>query len=93
MNQNEFESMLQAEKFQPPVPVQRDAGYKMGEHSHDFDACALIIAGEFTLVVNGIATSYRAGDIFRLPARTPHLESAGSGGASYLSGRRPTVAP
>jgi quercetin dioxygenase-like cupin family protein len=80
--------MLATEKFQPPVPVTRAIGYALAEHAHDFDACALITEGEITLVVDGVSTRYGVGDIFRLPAGTPHLESAGPQGVRYLSGRR-----
>ncbi|MES2910004.1 MAG: cupin domain-containing protein [Pseudomonadota bacterium] len=84
----EFEAMLAAEKFQPPVSITREPGYALADHAHEFDACALILSGAITLVVGGVATRYGAGDIFRLPRGTPHEESAGPEGVAYLSGRR-----
>ena len=61
-------------------------------HQHPFDACAMITAGDITLVVDAVSTSYGTGDVFRLPAGTPHHEAAGPQGVSYLSGRRPVAA-
>ncbi len=92
MNPHEFESMLKAEGFDTITPVERAVGYALGEHDHPFDACALITRGDITLTVAGVATTYAAGEIFRLPARTPHLESAGPSGVSYISGRREVAA-
>ena len=89
MNIHDFEARLKADHFGEAVPVDRAVGYALGEHQHPFDACALVTAGDFTLVVDGVSTCYRTGDIFRLAAGTPHLEAAGPQGASYLSGRRP----
>ncbi|MES2398510.1 MAG: cupin domain-containing protein [Pseudomonadota bacterium] len=88
MNPQEFESQLKAEGFTTIAPVERPVGYALGEHDHTFDACALITRGDFSLTVDGVATTYEAGQIFRLPAGTPHHESAGPNGASYISGRR-----
>ena len=92
MNTQDFHDELKANGFDTAIAIERPAGYAMGEHQHPFDACALITAGDFTLVVQGVSTRYSAGEIFRLPAGTPHLEAAGPQGVSYLSGRRP-VAP
>ena len=87
MNQQQFESQLKAEGY-TINPVDRPVGYALGAHEHTFDACALITQGDFTLTVDGVATNYAVGQIFRLPAGTPHTESAGAAGASYISGRR-----
>lgn len=92
MNIQDFQVQLKADRFEEAVAIDRPAGYAMGEHQHPFDACALITAGDITLVVDGVSSHYREGDVFRLPAGTPHLEAAGPHGVSYLSGRRPVVA-
>ena len=92
MNTQEFHDELKAHGFDAALAIDRPVGYAMGEHQHPFDACALITAGDITLVVDGVSTRYGAGDIFRLPAGTPHLEAAGPQGVSYLSGRRPVAA-
>ena len=91
MNIQEFEAQLKADNFDEITLVEKPIGYVMGEHQHPFDACALITAGDFTLVVDGVSTRYGVGEVFRLGAEVPHLEAAGPQGASYLSGRRPVV--
>ena len=88
MNLDEFEASLKAEGFGEIVTVDRPAGYALGEHQHPFDACALITAGDITLIVGGVATRYSAGQIFRLPAGTPHHETVGAEGMQYRVGRR-----
>ena len=92
MNIQDFQVQLKADGFEEAVAIDRPVGYAIGEHQHPFDACALITAGDITLVVDGVSSHYREGDVFRLPAGTPHLEAAGPQGVSYLSGRRPVVA-
>lgn len=92
MSPQEFEAQLKADNFGEIVKVERPAGYAWSEHQHTFDACALITSGEFTLLVNGVSTTYAVGDIFRLPAGTPHHESAGPAGVTYLAGRREAAA-
>jgi quercetin dioxygenase-like cupin family protein len=88
MNHQTFHDELKANGFDEAVGIDRPVGYAMGEHQHPFDACALITAGDITLVVEGVSRHYRVGDVFRLPAGTLHLEAAGPEGVSFLSGRR-----
>ena len=88
MNTQDFHNELKANGFDEALPLDRPVGYTMGEHQHPFDACALVTAGDITLVVDGVSTCYAAGDVFRLAAGTPHYETAGPKGVSYLSGRR-----
>ena len=92
MLQEEFSAGLKADDFAQAVRIERPVGYALDEHQHDFDARALIIAGQITLNVAGIATTYGVGDVFRLAAGTPHHESAGPDGVTYLSGRRTVAA-
>ena len=93
MNTQEFEAGLRSEHYGEIVTVDKPVGYSMGEHQHPFDACALIIAGAITITVAGVERSYAVGDIFRLKAGTPHLESAVPHGVTYLVGRRQIAAP
>lgn len=88
MTPTEFEAALLAEAFDLAVLVEKSVGYCMGEHQHPFDAFALITQGALSITVDGQERIYQAGDIFRLPANTPHLESAIPHGVSYLAGRR-----
>ena len=92
MNLDEFEATLKADGFDEIATVERPAGYALGNHQHPFDACALITAGDITLIVDGVATRYSAGQIFRLPAGTPHHETVGAEGMQYRVGRRHSAA-
>ena len=92
MTNQEFHDELKASGFDAAVAIDRPVGYAMDEHQHPFDACAMITAGDITLVVDSVSTRYGTGDVFRLPAGTPHHEAAGPQGVSYLSGRRPVAA-
>jgi quercetin dioxygenase-like cupin family protein len=74
MNPQEFEASLRADHYGEIVTVSKPVGYSMGEHTHPFDACALITDGAISITVAGVERSYGVGDIFRLPACTPHLE-------------------
>ena len=83
-----FEAHLRQEGYQTLATVSQPPGYHMDSHAHPFDACALVLEGEFSLVVDGVRSRYGVGDIFRLPAGTPHSESAGAQGVTYRAGRR-----
>jgi quercetin dioxygenase-like cupin family protein len=89
MNQSEFEVALRAEAFEPALLVEKPVGYSMDLHQHAFDAYALITEGSLSISVNGVQTTYHVGDVFRLSANTPHLESAVPHGVRYLVGRKP----
>lgn len=92
MNLQEFEASLRAQQYDEVVPMERAVGYQLGEHSHPFDACALITEGEIEISVAGAAQTYRVGDIFLVPAKTVHTEAAGPVGVQYLAGRRHVTA-
>ena len=88
MNTKDFEAQLKADKFDEITLVEKPVGYSMGVHQHPFEARALITKGDITLTVNGVATTYAAGDIFCLAAQTPHDENASAHGVTYLAGRK-----
>ncbi|MBT5665018.1 MAG: cupin, partial [Rhodospirillaceae bacterium] len=54
----------------------------------DFTARGLILSGSFALGCHGGSTTYQQGDVFELKAGTPHTETAGPDGASFLVGRK-----
>ncbi len=91
MNTQEFEASLRADNYDEINTVSKDLGYQMGEHQHTFDACALITAGQIDITVDGVSTSYKVGDVFRLSAGTVHTENASQFGVTYLVGRRNLV--
>jgi len=84
----QFEALLASEGYPTVTTVEQGPLYQMGEHAHAFDACALILEGDFTITVDGVATQYAVGEVFRLPAGTVHTESSRQG-VRYRAGRRP----
>ncbi|MBB3260254.1 hypothetical protein F4827_004931 [Paraburkholderia bannensis] len=87
MDRDAFIRTLAEEGFPEPVLVTREAGV-MTEHSHPFEAKALIVAGEIAISVAGEERLYRAGDVFHLGAHVPHVERYGPQGVQYLAGRK-----
>jgi quercetin dioxygenase-like cupin family protein len=59
----------------------------VGDHSHPFDARALLVQGEMWLTVDGKTQHLRVGDRFELAAGTPHSERYGAEGATYWVAR------
>lgn len=92
MNIHDFKAQLKAANFNEGVLVSKPVGYEMDEHTHPFEAWALITEGAITLRINGVSTTYAVGETFRLPAQTPHGENAAAQGVTYLAGRKYAVA-
>ena len=88
MNAEEFAQTLARDGFEPPVTVQREAHGMLAQHTHPFEAKALILAGEIRIAAQGAERTYRSGDIFHLPAHEPHTEHYGPEGVTYLVGRK-----
>lgn len=53
-------------------------------HTHDQSAMALVMRGEFTLVLEREATTYQPGEWCELIAGTLHTERTGPSGATVL---------
>ena len=88
MNESEFRAALVNEGF-GDIEVRTVAANVHNQgHSHAFDVRALMLAGELTLSAQGTQATYRAGEIFSLPANCEHVEQFGPQGATYLVGRR-----
>lgn len=88
MNQTEFEKKCAAEGYGEIVDRTMAADHFNPEHSHEFDACVLLVDGEMTITRHGKAETFRAGDMCTLAAGTVHTEKCGDAGAHYLAGRR-----
>ena len=58
------------------------------DHTHDFDARIMVLAGEITITRDGQARTYHAGDYWLTPARAVHAEQAGPEGVAIIIGRR-----
>ena len=62
------------------------------EHTHPFDAKALVVQGEMWLTVSGRTEHLLPGGTFELPANLPHSERYGPEGATYWVARRNVTA-
>jgi quercetin dioxygenase-like cupin family protein len=58
------------------------------EHTHHFDARAVVVQGEMWLTVNGRTEHLLPGGTFEIPANVPHSERYGAAGATYWVARR-----
>lgn len=63
-------------------------GQVVEQHSHPFDARALVTRGEMWLTVDGQTRHLRPGDRFELARDTLHAERYGPEGATYRVARR-----
>jgi quercetin dioxygenase-like cupin family protein len=88
MERDDFIEMLAREGFQTTVLVEREADAFLEDHTHAFEAKALILEGELTLEVAGNATRYGIGDVFHLVKNEAHSERYGPEGVCYLVGRK-----
>jgi len=84
----EFETGLRRDGYQEVARVEMKPGQHNPSHVHEFDAKALILAGDITITCGAEVRRYREGDVFQLSAGTPHVEQIGGDGVSYLVGRR-----
>ena len=88
MNEDEFKAALLKDGFDDIDVRTIEANVHNKGHAHDFDVRALMLAGELTLSAQGKQATYRAGEVFALPANCEHVEQFGPQGAKYLVGRR-----
>ena len=88
MNRADFEKRCASEGYAEIVDRVMEPNKFNGEHSHEFDACVMVVEGEMTITRHGKPETFRAGDVCTLAAGTPHTEKCGAAGARYLAGRR-----
>ncbi len=88
MNAAQFSERLVAEGFGEIVTVERPPGGALDEHTHPFEAKALILDGEIAIEIDGRTEVFRTGQLFHLPAGMPHAEHYGPAGVRYLVGRK-----
>lgn len=58
------------------------------DHTHPFDASAVVVRGEMWLTCEGVTRHITPGGTFALPRDTLHSERYGSLGASFFVARR-----
>jgi quercetin dioxygenase-like cupin family protein len=93
MNVEEFEAAVRQQGYEEVVTRDYGPNHYAGDHSHPFDARALIVSGDITISAGGASRHYPTGTVFELAAGTVHQEQVGPGGVVYLVGRRTVHAP
>jgi len=88
MDTTGFEAALVKEGYRDIETKGLPGGYQAGDHSHAYDARALVLAGEITLTWNGAARFFATGDVFTMDDGCSHAEAVGPEGVHYLVGRR-----
>ena len=84
----EFESRAKAQGYSEVLERTWQPGQVVAEHSHPFDASAVVVQGEMWLMVGDATQHIVPGGTFELGRGTPHSERYGSEGAVYWVGRR-----
>jgi quercetin dioxygenase-like cupin family protein len=92
MTRDEFEAGLKRGGYGAADERTKAAGDVVERHTHDFDACLLILSGEYTLTFDDGARTFRPGDMFEVSRGTPHAEQVGAQDLHYLVGRRQPAA-
>jgi quercetin dioxygenase-like cupin family protein len=93
MNVEDFEAAVRREGYAEVLKKEYPSGYRADDHTHPFDARALIVAGDIAISVDGVDRHYPVGTVFELAAGTVHKERAGAEGVTYLVGRRMVTVP
>ena len=92
MTPAQFTHTLEQEGFEPAVTITREADGMLDDHSHPFEAKALILSGQIRIVAQGSDITYAAGDVFHLHANVVHQEFYGPQGVAYQVGRKTKAA-
>ena len=87
MDPDVFERELRQEGYEVLTKNLEPDG-KLPEHEHSWDVKGLVLQGAFIIGTDGRETTYRPGEVFRLPAGARHIERHGPEGARLLLGRR-----
>lgn len=88
MTADQFVQNLAQEGFEPAVTITREAGGMLGDHTHPFEAKALIVSGQIRIVTQETDATYTEGDVFHLHANVLHSEFYGPQGVAYQVGRK-----
>jgi quercetin dioxygenase-like cupin family protein len=92
MDRQEFEARLRREGFEVVHGGQKP-GHASDPHAHDFDVRIMVLGGEITVIRDGTADTFRAGEHCEVPAGCVHSERVGPEGVAYVYGKvsRPTT--
>jgi quercetin dioxygenase-like cupin family protein len=88
MDQAAFEAELMSAGYTQVETKALEPRPQNSEHAHDYDIRGLVLEGIFIVRQNDQPTTYRAGEIFDVPAGTKHSEEIGPNGARVLVARK-----
>ena len=88
MQQAEFEAELKSAGFTEIESKTLDPRPANTGHAHDYDIRGLVLSGIFIVNDGGKPVTYRAGEIFDVPAGRSHTEEIGAEGAKIVVGRK-----
>jgi quercetin dioxygenase-like cupin family protein len=88
MDQNTFEAELRSSGYSDIEIKAIDPKPANDAHAHDYDVRGLVLDGIFTVKDGDRPTTYRAGEVFAVPAGRAHSEEIGAGGARVIVGRK-----
>lgn len=91
MTTEDFFKLLSGKGFPEPIFVARDRGGFLDSHSHPYEVIALVTEGQIDIVINGMKSTYLAGDTFHLLPNQVHSENYGGKGVKYLASRMGAV--
>ena len=88
MQQAEFEAKLTAAGYTEIESRSLDPQPVNHGHTHDYDISGLVLSGVFIVDQGEKPGTYRAGDVFFVPAGRSHTEEIGAEGAKIVVGRK-----
>ena len=88
MNREQFEARLKEDGYIEIEAKALQPRPRNDEHGHPFAVRGLVLAGAFTVTQGSVATTYRAGEMFSVPAGQDHSEEVGADGAEVIVGRK-----
>lgn len=88
MNESELLAQLQREGFARTFVWEDGPHTRYPNHTHSTETAHIILSGEMTLAMDGVSTTYRAGDRCDVPANAVHSAIMGPQGCRYLVGER-----
>lgn len=85
---DQFRDRALAQGFDEVLERRWAPGTVLDEHTHPFDANAVVVQGEMWLVEGAVERCLHPGDTFELARGIPHAERYGPEGATYWVARR-----
>jgi len=88
MQQDVFEAELDTAGYVEIETKVLDPRPSNNAHTHDYDIRGLVLDGIFIVKQDDEPVTYRAGEVFAVPAGKSHTEEVGPQGARILVGRK-----